>query len=116
MFGPKMKAACPMCSSIIDALNATVVHGSQRVNLAFVAKSPLERIRTFARERGWNRLRLLSSSSNNYNRDYYGENSEGGQQPSLNVFVRRNGKVHHFSIPSFSWSRPSRGRTSATST
>ena len=52
--------------------------------------------RTFARERGWNRLRLLSSAGNNYNCDYYGENSEGGQQPSLNVFVRRNGKIHHF--------------------
>jgi predicted dithiol-disulfide oxidoreductase (DUF899 family) len=52
--------------------------------------------RTFARARGWNRVRLLSSAGNNYHRDYYGENSDGGQQPSLNVFVRRNGKIHHF--------------------
>jgi len=96
MFGPKMKTACPMCSSILDALNGTAVHATQRIGLAVVAKSPLERIRTFARERGWNRLRLLSSSGNDYNRDYYGENAEGGQQPSLNVFVRRGGKIHHF--------------------
>ncbi len=96
MFGPKMKAACPMCSSIIDALNATAVHAAQRMNLAVVAKSPLERLRGFARERGWNRLRLLSSAGNNYNRDYYGENAEGGQQPSLNVFVLRGGKIRHF--------------------
>ena len=96
MFGPKMKAACPMCSSIIDALNATAVQAAQRMNLVVVAKSPLERLRTFAHERGWNRLRLLSSAGNNYNRDYYGENAEGGQQPSLNVFVRRNAKIHHF--------------------
>jgi predicted dithiol-disulfide oxidoreductase (DUF899 family) len=96
MFGPKMKAACPMCSSIIDALNATVAHASQRMSLAVVAKSSLERLRTFARDRGWSRLRLLSSAGNNYNRDYYGENAEGGQQPSLNVFVRRGGKVRHF--------------------
>jgi len=95
MFGPKMKAACPMCSSIIDALNGTAVHASQRLRLAVVAKSPLERIRSFARERGLNRLRLLSSARNNYNRDYYGEDAEGGQQPSLNVFVRRGGKIHH---------------------
>jgi predicted dithiol-disulfide oxidoreductase (DUF899 family) len=96
MFGPKMKAACPMCSSIIDALNATAVHAAQRMNLVVVAKSPLDRLRTVARERGWNHLRLLSSVANNYNRDYYGENAEGGQQPSLNVFVRRTGKIHHF--------------------
>lgn len=95
MFGPQMKSACPMCSSIIDALNGTALHATQRLNLAVVAKSPLARIRTFARERGWNRLRLLSSSNNHYNRDYYGENAEGGQQPSLNVFVRRGGKIYH---------------------
>jgi predicted dithiol-disulfide oxidoreductase (DUF899 family) len=96
MFGPEMKTACPMCSSIIDALNATAVHVTQRISLAVVAKSPLERLRTFAHERGWNHLRILSSSGNNYNRDYYGENSDGGQQPSLNVFARRSGKIHHF--------------------
>jgi predicted dithiol-disulfide oxidoreductase (DUF899 family) len=96
MYGPKMKAACPMCSSILDGLNGTAVHAAQRMNLAVVAKSPLERLRSFARERGWSRLRLLSSAANNYNRDYYGENAEGGQQPSLNIFVRRNGKIHHF--------------------
>jgi predicted dithiol-disulfide oxidoreductase (DUF899 family) len=96
MFGPKMKAACPMCTSIIDALNGTVGHASQRISLAVVAKSPLERIRSFARDRGWNRLRLLSSADNTYNHDYYGENAEGGQQPSLNVFTRRTGKIHHF--------------------
>jgi len=96
MFGPKMKAACPMCTAMLDSLNGTAVHATQRINLAVVAKSPLERIRAFARERGWNRLRLLSSAGNNYNRDYYGENAEGGQQPSLNIFVRRDGKIHHF--------------------
>src|SRR5580658_2056107 len=52
MFGPKMKAACPMCSSIIDALNATEVHATQRMSLVVVAKSPLDRLRTVARERG----------------------------------------------------------------
>lgn len=96
MLGPKMKAACSMCSSIIDGLNATAVHATQRINLAVVAMSPLERLRTFARERGWNRLRLLSSGGNNYNRDYYGEGSDGGQQPSLNIFVCRSEKIRHF--------------------
>jgi predicted dithiol-disulfide oxidoreductase (DUF899 family) len=96
MFGPSMKAACPMCTSIIDGLNATSINATQRMNLAVVAKSPLERIRSFARGRGWNRLRLLSSANNHYNRDYYGENAEGGQQPSLNIFVRRGGNIRHF--------------------
>lgn len=59
-----------------------------------VAKFPIGRIRDFTRERGWNHLRLLSSARNTYNRDYHGESPDGGQMPSLNVFVRRAGKIH----------------------
>ena len=110
MYGPKMKAACPLCTSIIDALNGTAIHAGQRISLAVAAKSPLERIRAFARERGWNRLRLLSSASNSYNRDYYGENAEEGQQPSLNIFARRGGKIHHFWHSELVLARPDPGQ------
>ena len=96
MYGPQMESACPSCTSILDSLNGTAPHATQRINLAVVAKSPLERIRSFARERGWRNLRLLSSAGNTYNHDYHGETPEGNQIPSLNVFVRRDGKVHHF--------------------
>jgi predicted dithiol-disulfide oxidoreductase (DUF899 family) len=96
MYGPEMQAACVMCTSFIDALNASAVHLTQRVNLAVVAKSPIERIRQFARERDWRNLHLLSSSPNSYNRDYHGENAEGGQLPTLNVFTRRESGIHHF--------------------
>jgi predicted dithiol-disulfide oxidoreductase (DUF899 family) len=96
MYGPKMKAACPSCTSILDSMNGTAPHATQRVSLAVVAKNPVEKIRTHARTRGWNNLRLLSSASNTYNRDYHGETAEGDQQPGLNVFARRDGKIHHF--------------------
>lgn len=96
MYGPGMKSACTSCTSILDSLDGTAPHASDRVNLVVVAKSPLERIRTFARERGWRNLRLLSSASNFYNRDYYGEDAKGNQRPSLNVFVRRDGAIRHF--------------------
>jgi predicted dithiol-disulfide oxidoreductase (DUF899 family) len=96
MYGPKMKAACPACTSILDGLNGTVPHATQRINLAVVAKNPLEKIRTHARSRGWRNLRLLSSAGNTYNHDYHGETAEGDQEPGLNVFTRRNGKIHHF--------------------
>jgi predicted dithiol-disulfide oxidoreductase (DUF899 family) len=96
MFGPDMKQACPMCTAFIDSLNGAAPHFEQRANLAVVAKSPAGRICDFARQRGWNHLRLLSSAHNTYNRDYHGENSEGGQIPSLNVFVRRDRQLHHF--------------------
>jgi predicted dithiol-disulfide oxidoreductase (DUF899 family) len=96
MFGPQMKEPCVSCTSILDGLNGSAPHIQQRMNFVVAAKSPLARIRELARGRGWNNLRLLSSASNTYNRDYHGENAKGDQLPSLNVFVRRNGKIHHF--------------------
>jgi predicted dithiol-disulfide oxidoreductase (DUF899 family) len=95
MFGPEMKQACPMCTSFLDSLNGTAPHAGQRINLAVVAKSPIGRIREFARGRGWGNLRLLSSAANSYNRDYHGENAAGNQLPVFNVFVRRGGKIYH---------------------
>ena len=96
MYGPAMAQPCPMCTSIIDSLDGAAVHVSQRANIAVVAKSPLPRILTFARERGWRHLKFLSSAGSSYNHDYFGEDAEGRQQPALNVFVKRNGKVRHY--------------------
>ena len=96
MYGPNMEKACPMCTAFLDSLDGSAPHIAQRANLAVVAKSPIARIREFARSRGWRNLRLLSSSDNTYNRDYHGESPDGRQMPSLNVFVRRDGAIRHF--------------------
>ena len=95
MYGPKMEKACPMCTSIIDGLDGNAIHIAQRTNLVVIAKSPLERILAFARERGWTNLRLLSSAGNSYNRDYHGEDAEGRQWPMLNVFQKSGKKISH---------------------
>jgi len=96
MYGPVAARPCPSCTSILDSLDGEAPHVAQRANLAVVAKSPIERIREFAKERGWRNLRLLSSQGSTYNHDYQGENAKGEQMPALNVFVRRNGKIYHF--------------------
>ena len=96
MYGPEVERPCPSCTSILDSLDGTAVHVRQRINLAVVAKSPLERILAFAEERGWHRLRLLSSAGNSYNRDYHGETADGAQMPMLNVFVRDGDAIRHF--------------------
>jgi predicted dithiol-disulfide oxidoreductase (DUF899 family) len=77
MYGPKMAQPCPNCTSILDSLDRTAPHATQRMNLAVVAKSPIQRIRSFAATRGWHNLRLLSSAENSYNRDYHGETETG---------------------------------------
>lgn len=95
MFGPRMAAPCPMCTSMLDSLDGSAPHVTERANLVVVAKSRVDRIMQVARERGWRYLRLLSSASNAYNRDYHGENEKGGQLPTLNVFARRKGRIYH---------------------
>jgi predicted dithiol-disulfide oxidoreductase (DUF899 family) len=95
MYGPKMKEACPSCTSILDSLDGAARHLEQVTNLVVIAKSPLARILEHARSRGWTHLKLLSSEKNSYNRDYSAESADGSQMPMLNVF-RKNGTVRHF--------------------
>jgi predicted dithiol-disulfide oxidoreductase (DUF899 family) len=96
MYGPAMKAPCPMCTSFLDALDAQAPHLEQTVALAVSAKSPIARIHGFARTRPWTHLRLLSSAGSTYQRDYFGEDNDGAQLPMMNVFSKKGGKVHHF--------------------
>jgi predicted dithiol-disulfide oxidoreductase (DUF899 family) len=96
MYGPKMAKPCPMCTSMLDGLDGNAQHIAQRTNLVVIAKSPIARIAEFAKARGWSKLRLLSSSGNDYNRDYHGEGPDGSQWPMMNVFVRRKDAIRHF--------------------
>ena len=93
---PLAEGPCPSCVSLLDQLDGVVEHAEPLMNLAVVAKAPLPRILTFAKERGWRRLRLLSSSGNSYNRDYHGEIADGSQRPMLNVFHRDGETIRHF--------------------
>jgi predicted dithiol-disulfide oxidoreductase (DUF899 family) len=93
---PLEEGPCPSCVALLDQLDGAAEHATQHVNLAVVAKAALPRVVTFAEERGWRRLRLLSSAGNAYNRDYLAETAEGAQRPMLNVFHRDGETIRHF--------------------
>ena len=90
------ESPCPSCVAFIDQLDGAAEHASQQLNLVVVAKAPLPRLLAFAEQRGWRRLRLLSSATNDYNRDYHAETTEGAQRPMLTVFHRDGDHVRHF--------------------
>jgi predicted dithiol-disulfide oxidoreductase (DUF899 family) len=90
------ESPCPSCVALLDQLEGAAEHLTPLVNFVIVAKSPLARILTFAQERGWRRLRLLSSADNTYNRDYLAETVDGAQTPMLNVFHRDGDTIRHF--------------------
>ena len=93
---PLAEGPCPSCTAFLDQLDGAAQHASQWVNLAVAAKTPIERLLTFAAERGWRWLRLLSSAGTTYNRDYLAESPDGKQQPMLNVFHRDGQTIRHF--------------------
>ena len=92
---PVAETPCPSCTSILDSLDGAAIHLARPINLVVVAKSAPSRIRNFAHERGWRNLRLLSSRSNSYNRDYHAEGPDGEQAPILNVFTRDGDTFYH---------------------
>ena len=96
MYGPDATAPCPACTSLVDGFSGIAPHIMARIDLAVVAKSPIEKFAKIAADRGWSGIRLLSSAGNSYNADYFAETTDGGQIPAANIFVRRDGEIRHF--------------------
>lgn len=96
MFGPRRQRPCPMCTSLLSALDGEMPDILQRVAFAVIARSPIERILAFKQERGWRHLPLVSSGGNSFNRDYADEDPNGGDNAGFNVFVRDGGGIRHF--------------------
>jgi predicted dithiol-disulfide oxidoreductase (DUF899 family) len=89
MFGPQRERPCPMCTSLLSAWDGEVPDIQQRVALAIVARSPIERLKAFKRERGWHYLPLYQDISGEFSRDYHALTKDGGDDAAFNVFARR---------------------------
>lgn len=96
MFGPQRERPCPMCTSLLSAWDGEARDIGQRVALAVVARSPIERLVAFKNERGWRGLKLYSDNDGRYSRDYHGIGKDGGDDAAFNVFTRRDGTIRHF--------------------
>jgi len=97
MFGKKQTKACPMCTAWIDCCNGIAHHLAQNLDLAIVAAADLPTLRAYARDRGWNKLRLLSAGENTFKYDLGSEDREGGQDSTISVFTRdSDGTLRHF--------------------
>ena len=96
MFGPQRERPCPMCTSLLSAWDGEARDVEQRVALAVVARSPIERLAAFKKERGWGDLKLYSDTTGEFSRDYHALTPEGGDDAAFNVFTRRDGTIRHF--------------------
>jgi predicted dithiol-disulfide oxidoreductase (DUF899 family) len=97
MYGKKQTNPCPMCTLWIDGFNGVAHHLARNLDFAIVAAADPSTLRAHARRRGWNNLRLLSTSENTFKYDLGSEDRDGNQDSTISVFTRDAvGTLRHF--------------------
>jgi predicted dithiol-disulfide oxidoreductase (DUF899 family) len=94
MFGSERERACPMCTAMLASWEGTARNLRERVALAVTARSPIERLLDFKKERGWKNLQIYSDTKGDYTRAYV--SADEGDVPGLTVFTRIDDTVRHF--------------------
>lgn len=96
MYGKQQTEPCPMCTLWIDGFNGVAHHVTQNVDFAIVAAADLPALRQHGRNRGWNRLRLLSARDSRFKLDLNSEDAVGNQDSTVSVFSRdAQGTMRH---------------------
>src|SRR5438552_11562710 len=96
MYGKKQTNPCPMCTAWIDSFNGIAHHLAQNVDLAIVAATDPSMLRAHARNRGWDKLRLLSAGDSTFKYDLGSEELDGTQTEWISVFtLGTDGTVRH---------------------
>jgi len=96
MFGPQRERPCPMCTSLLSSWDGETPDIMQRMAFAVTARSPIEKLVAFKKERGWHHLPLYSDTSGEFSRDHHAISPDGGDDAGLHVFTRRDGTIRHF--------------------
>lgn len=96
MYGPERERPCPMCTSLVGSLDIPALDIEQRIAVAIVGRSPVERQRDFARERGWRNLRFYQTVGDRFARDYRGLDENGSEGAIVAVWKREGDTVRLF--------------------
>ena len=94
MFGPARKGPCPSCTSFLSSWNGSAFNLRERTAIVVAARSPIERLVDYKKQRGFAYLPFVSDGAGEYTRTYV--NAEDADVPGFSVFIRRNGTIYHF--------------------
>jgi predicted dithiol-disulfide oxidoreductase (DUF899 family) len=86
---------CPMCSGWIDALNGITPHITQRVNFVVASQAPPERLQQWARQRGWDRVPILSDVGTQLADAISARDDDGDPVSTVAVFSKDGNTLRH---------------------
>jgi predicted dithiol-disulfide oxidoreductase (DUF899 family) len=86
---------CPMCSGWIDALNGVTPHITQRVNFVGASQAPPERLQQWARQRGWDRVPVLSDVGTLLADALSARDEDGDPVSTVAVFSKDGNTLRH---------------------
>ena len=90
MYGPQRKAPCPVCTSFLNSWNGTAINLRERCAIAVAARSPIERLVEYKKQRGLANLPFISDMSGDFTRTYV--TPTDADAPGFTVFTKRNGQ------------------------
>jgi predicted dithiol-disulfide oxidoreductase (DUF899 family) len=93
MYGPQRERPCPMCTNWLGGVNGNARDVKQRAALKILGRSPVERQRAFAVERGWRDLDFVQTVGDDYADDLGLLDAEGNESPALVVYQRDGDSV-----------------------
>lgn len=95
MYGPERERPCPMCTSFVGSLDIPAPDIEQRVAMAIIGRSTVERQQAFARERGWRNLKFYQTIGDDFARDHHAL-TDGEEWAAVLVWKREGDQVRLF--------------------
>lgn len=96
MYGPERERPCPMCTNWLGAVNGNGNDIKQRVALKIIGRSPVERQKAFAQERGWQALDFVQTIGSDYVQDFRLLGADNSESPALAVFKKSGSGIRLF--------------------
>jgi predicted dithiol-disulfide oxidoreductase (DUF899 family) len=97
--------------TLVISWDGTARNLRERVPLAVTARSLIERLLDYKKDRGWQSLPIYSDMKGDYTRAYISD--DDGDVPAITVFTRRDGTVPTSGAGRWAARWPTRARTRA---
>ncbi|WP_380876269.1 hypothetical protein ACFB49_08000 [Sphingomonas sp. DBB INV C78] len=96
MFGPQRERPCPMCTNWLGGVDGNAKDIKQRAALKILGRSPVDRQKAFAAERGWRDLDFVQTIGDDYAHDLGLLNDQGFEDPAFTVYRRDGDTIRLF--------------------